>query len=238
MGMNGSDVAREAADIVLLDDNFASIVVGIREGRLLFANLKKSVAYTLTHLVPEVVPTFLWAFVGFPLALGSIQVLCIDLLTEVCYFNGACIVCHSCISFAKQILPSTSLESFSSGESFSGVEQKTLLAIAQGSYFLMIVINQAMHVWNIRTTSVSLFEHGMFTNNYTNWGTLGAVAIGCFVVYTPGVQSITLTGDAPSLLMFYGALVSGACIFGWGELRKYIVRNYGDNSTVKSYLAF
>lgn len=103
----------------------------------------------------------------------------------------------------------------------------------------MIVINQAMHVWNIRTTSVSLVEHGMFTNNYTNWGTLGAVALGCFLVYTPGVQSITLTGDPPSLLMLYGALLSCACIFGWGELRKYIVRNCGDdNGFVKNYLAF
>jgi len=68
---------------VLLDDSFDSIVTGIKEGRLLFANLKKSIAYTLAHLMPELLPVILWAVVGIPLALSGILTLFIDLLTEV-----------------------------------------------------------------------------------------------------------------------------------------------------------
>jgi sodium/potassium-transporting ATPase subunit alpha len=63
---HGSEVAKEAADIVLLDDDFSSIVEGIREGRLLFDNLKKSIAYTLSHLAPEVIPVFFWVIFGAP----------------------------------------------------------------------------------------------------------------------------------------------------------------------------
>lgn len=83
MGLNGSDVAREAAALVLLDDNFASIVMGIREGRLLYTNLKKSIAYTLAHMTSEVVPIIMWAFFGIPLAMTGVTVLCIDLITEL-----------------------------------------------------------------------------------------------------------------------------------------------------------
>jgi sodium/potassium-transporting ATPase subunit alpha len=83
MGLNGSDVAREAAALVLLDDNFASIVMGIREGRLLYTNLKKSIAYNLAHMTSEVVPILMWAFTGIPLAMTGITVLCIDLITEL-----------------------------------------------------------------------------------------------------------------------------------------------------------
>ena len=59
------------------------IFLSSREGRLLFTNLKKSIAYTLAHMTPEVVPILIWAFAGIPLALSGILVLCIDLLSEV-----------------------------------------------------------------------------------------------------------------------------------------------------------
>ena len=79
---NASDVAREAADIILLDDNFASIVAAIEEGRTLFENLRKTIAYTLAHTVPEVVPALLNLAFGLPLPLNGLIILTIDLLTE------------------------------------------------------------------------------------------------------------------------------------------------------------
>jgi magnesium-transporting ATPase (P-type) len=70
----GSDVAKQAADIILMDDNFASIVKGIEQGRLLFDNLKKTLAYTLSHLWPEIYPVILNFAVGLPLGLTTLQV--------------------------------------------------------------------------------------------------------------------------------------------------------------------
>ena len=83
MGEGGSDVAREAADVVFMDGNFASIVQGIEEGRKLYDNVKKSLVYTVTHLNVEVVPSLLNIGAFMPLGLTSLQILAIDLGTEL-----------------------------------------------------------------------------------------------------------------------------------------------------------
>jgi sodium/potassium-transporting ATPase subunit alpha len=80
---SGSQVAQDAADMILVDDNFASIVKGIEEGRLIFANLKKSIAYTLTSNIPEIVPFLCQIALKIPLALTTIMILCIDLGTDM-----------------------------------------------------------------------------------------------------------------------------------------------------------
>ncbi|CAF3948861.1 unnamed protein product, partial [Rotaria magnacalcarata] len=83
MGIAGSDVSKQAADMILLDDNFASIVTGVEEGRLIFDNLKKSIAYTLTSNIPEITPFLMYLITDIPLPLGTITILCIDLGTDM-----------------------------------------------------------------------------------------------------------------------------------------------------------
>lgn len=83
MGISGSDVSKEAASMILMDDNFASVVVGIRLGRLIFANLKKSCAYVLTHTTVEVIPTILSLVIGIPVPMLPLTMIGTDLGTEL-----------------------------------------------------------------------------------------------------------------------------------------------------------
>ncbi len=84
MGESGTDVARETATMVLADDNFASIVAAIEEGRVVYENIRKFITYIFAHLTPEVVPFLLFALSGgsIPLPLTALQILAIDLGTE------------------------------------------------------------------------------------------------------------------------------------------------------------
>lgn len=83
MGIAGTDVAKEAADLILLDDNFASIVAAIEEGRAVFDNIRKFLTYILTSNIPELVPYLAFVLFGIPLPLTIIQILAVDLGTDM-----------------------------------------------------------------------------------------------------------------------------------------------------------
>ncbi|MEZ6120015.1 MAG: HAD-IC family P-type ATPase [Pirellulaceae bacterium] len=83
MGLGGTDAAREMADIVLLDNNFASLVSGVEEGRGVFANIQKFMTYVLSSNVPEIVPFLAYIVLPVPLALTVVQILSIDLGTDL-----------------------------------------------------------------------------------------------------------------------------------------------------------
>lgn len=83
MGLSGTDVARESADIVLLDDNFATIVAAIEEGRATYKNIRKFMTYILASNVPEALPYILFALLPIPLPLTVLQILAIDLGTDL-----------------------------------------------------------------------------------------------------------------------------------------------------------
>ncbi len=84
MGRSGTDVARDAADLVLLDDDFATIVAAVEQGRATFANMRRFLTYHLTDNVAELTPFVVWALSGgrFPLAIGVLQVLALDVGTD------------------------------------------------------------------------------------------------------------------------------------------------------------
>ena len=83
MGVAGSNVAKQAADVILLDDNFSSIIVGIEEGRIMFDNLKKCLFYIMSSNVAEITPFVLFLIAQIPLPIGALAVLCIDLGTDL-----------------------------------------------------------------------------------------------------------------------------------------------------------
>ncbi|MBI3771757.1 MAG: cation-transporting P-type ATPase [Gammaproteobacteria bacterium] len=83
MGVSGTDVAKEAADMILLDDNFASIVSAIEEGRAVFDNIRKFLTYILTSNVPEIIPYLAFVLFKIPLPLTIIQILAVDLGTDM-----------------------------------------------------------------------------------------------------------------------------------------------------------
>jgi len=84
MGASGTDVAREAADLVLLDDHFASIVAGVEQGRATYVNIRRFLTYHLTDNVAELTPFLVWGLSGgsFPLALGVLQIIALDIGTD------------------------------------------------------------------------------------------------------------------------------------------------------------
>ena len=83
MGLRGTDVAKEAAEMILIDDNFASIVAAIEEGRAVFDNIKKFITYIFAHLVPEAIPYIFYVVLKIPVPITVMQVLAIDLGTEI-----------------------------------------------------------------------------------------------------------------------------------------------------------
>ncbi|MHB0977752.1 MAG: cation-translocating P-type ATPase [Candidatus Aquicultorales bacterium] len=83
MGITGTDVAKESAKVVITDDNFATIVSAVEEGRGIYDNIQRFITYIFTHLVPEIVPFILFALFNVPLAITVLQIIAIDLGTEI-----------------------------------------------------------------------------------------------------------------------------------------------------------
>ena len=191
MGASGSDVAREAADLVLLDDHFATIVAAIELGRATFQNVRRFLTYHLTDNVAELTPFALWAMSGghFPLAIGVLQVLALDIGTDMLpalalgtepanprvmlgrrvqsVVDRALMVRAFCVlgateAFASMVAFSAVL--LAGGWSWGVEPSDRLLALASGTAFAAISAGQMANAFACRSNSRPVWRLGLRRN--------------------------------------------------------------------------
>lgn len=255
MGITGTDVAKEAADMVLLDDNFATIVNAIEEGRTIFENIKKFIIYILAHLTPEAVPYILFVLLKIPLPLSVMQILAIDLGTETLPALGLGIEQPE-VSIMKQpprplnkglIDRSVLLKGyvFLGLTSTMGVLFVYFLTLYKGGWqwgtaleinnslvlqastatFLGIVIMQIGNVFACRTQTESVFSVGIFNNKLVLWGILAEIILSAFIIYHPWGNRIFST--APIALNTWLILLPFAALLIFSEeARKAVQRKF------------
>ncbi|KAH8856488.1 Sodium/potassium-transporting ATPase subunit alpha [Schistosoma japonicum] len=257
MGIAGSDVSKQAADMILLDDNFASIVTGIEEGRLIFDNLKKSIAYTLTSNIPEITPFLVYIVFGLPLPLGTITILCIDLGTDM--IPAISLAYEQAETDIMKRMPRDPLNdrlvngrliSMAYGQlgmiqalggfftyfiimAENGFLPKRLLGIqytCQTAFFVSIVIVQWADLIICKTRRNSVFQQGM-NNKYLNFALYFETGLAIFLSYCPGLdKGLRMMPLRYSWWLL--ALPFSILIFVYDEVRKYFIRRAKPDSWI------
>ena len=256
MGKSGTEVAKEAADIILLDDNFASIINAIKSGRTVYDNIKSFITYILTSNTPEIVPFLMFVLLGWPLALPVLLILAIDLGTDMLPAIGLGME-HSSrdIMKRKPRNPHSKLlnwKMIARSYGFIGPLQTTFsyiifftillkggwswgvdLAISSPLYmsavtgfFATIIVTQMFNVFACRTTRSSVFSKGLFSNKFIWIGMLSEVILLSLIALSPFVQNVFGTAPFPVHYLWWMAGF-GVIILTLEEIRKFIFRNYG-----------
>jgi Ca2+-transporting ATPase len=240
MGINGTDVSKEAAHMILLDDNFATIVNAVREGRRIFDNIRKFVKYIMTCNGAEIWTIFLAPFLGLPIPLLPIHLLWINLVTDG--LPGLALAGEKAENDIMKRPPRKTNESlFSGGIGYhiiwvglmmAGV---TLAAQAwainrgmghwQTMVFSILAFSQLGHVLAIRSERQFLFSQGVFSNLPLLGAVLLTVMLQLAVIYMPFANTLFKTQPLSlnELLICFG---SSALVFHAVELEKFIRRKY------------
>jgi len=265
MGIIGTEVAREASDMVLLDDNFATIVNAVEEGRTIFENIKKFIAYILTSNVPEILPFIAFVLLSIPLPLTVVLILAIDLGTDLLPAIGLGTekpesdVMNKPPRSKKERLLTPQLLFMSYGvvgmlQAAAGFFSYFFVLFSGGwtwgqqlsftdplylkaitAFFASIIICQIADVWICRTRRQSVFKAGFLKNKVVLLGIATELILLAIIVYLPLTHKFF--GTAPLSLFELSLSIPFALLILFGdELRKIFVRR--DNSFVKKYLTW
>ena len=201
MGITGTDVAKGAADMTLTDDNFATIVDAVREGRGIYANIKKVVGFLLGTNIGEVITVFMAMLLWHKTPLLSMQLLWINLVTDS--LPAIALGMEAVESDVMDRKPKPKNEGiFAHGLGFRVVLQGIMFAAltligfkvgenvtgtlegGQTLAFMVLALSQVVQAFNMRSEH-SLFKIGMFKNHKLNWAALASTLLVALVLFTP-----------------------------------------------------
>jgi len=237
MGITGTDVSKEAAHMILLDDNFSTIIKAVREGRRIYDNILKFIKYLMTTNSSELWTLLIGPMLGLPIALLPIHILWINLVSD-----GLPAISLSFEKAEKNIMnrpPRPPQESvFAGGRGIHMIWVGILmasLALGAQSYaikhdlhwqtivFNVLCLSQLAHVLAIRSENQSLFSIGIFSNKPLIWSVLLSLVLQFGVTYIPFLQPIFQT-ESLSLKEFLGVGVVASIVFFAVEIEKAIFR--------------
>ena len=237
MGKGGTDVARESADMVLLDDNFATIVHAVREGRRIFDNIRKFIRYAMTGNSGEIWVIFLALFLGLPIPLLPIHILWVNLVTDG--LPGLALASEPAERGVMKRPPRPPSESVFAGGMWQHIIWVGLLiggvslfaqawAIrndghAQSMVFTVLTLAQLAHVMAIRSETESLFSIGVFSNRPLVLTVIATVLLQMATLYVPFMNTVFRT-EALTVGELALCFALASVVFVGVELEKLAVR--------------
>jgi Ca2+-transporting ATPase len=208
MGITGTDVAKGTADMVLTDDNYASIVSAVEQGRVIYSNIRKFVYYLLSCNAAEIMVIFLATLFGWPVPLTAIQLLWLNLVTD-----GAPALALGTEPGDPDIMdqpPRPPTEPIINKYMMIGIVVQTvaITAVTLGAFalgrftdpdhaafaetmaFVTLSISELLRAYTARSEYYPLLKIGLFKNKLMNWAVLGSLVLIMLVIYIPFLQPI------------------------------------------------
>ena len=214
MGIKGTEVAKENADMVITDDNFASIVGAVEQGRIIYGNILKFLHYLLSCNISEILTVFIALMIGWPLPLVALQILWLNLITDI--FPAFALALEpsapdamkrpprdpqeslltprfvGLIVWQGALLTGVALFAFGVGMHWHGTEGDGLRQ-ATTMAFMTLAVAQVLHAFNARSQKRSAFTTRLFTNAWL-WAAVGmCLILQAAAVYVPLLQKVLNT---------------------------------------------
>lgn len=245
MGIIGSDVARESSEIVLADDNFATIINAIEEGRVVFNNTRRVSSFLVTTSFAGSTTILTTLILGFPLPFSPIQILWINLVTDT--VAGATLATEPGHKIVLDMPPRKTGDNILTKEliPFILIMVLVMVVLTVGAFylylpqgtekartvaFLVLALAQLFNMFNLRSLSDSIFKIGFLSNKNTVIGFFVSLILIIFVIYLPFLQSIF--GFKPlSGLEFIIMFVAASLVLFVAELYKALSAHKGIEST-------